>query len=701
MKAPLYGAVERDEPEHGSSTNPGTIFLSNESSPGHVLTWPLGLRFCAGIGLAVFIVTNLAGNTFFDRAEDNISFNVEAQQNTGVKYSRHQHTSNISNSGCSMTLDISNNYTHLQGKSGLQYPWLYEAGRELVEPYRQTTLSILSNDFESCAKIKEFEFVIEGEGFPTYNTTTSNSFVKYMFDAPNRRYNLSVSGRSHRGIEEVQISVEVICKYVRRELRTLTAIDRKKFFETARLLWVTSKHYGKVHYGDNFKPIRHFIEEHTQLAGTMECDHMHDGLGFMTNHLGLSAEFELALQSVDPVVSLPYWDYTIEAQWAIDNHDSNFSWITQAEIFDPDWFGRSSKSQRIVTEGRWAYTNVEVANNKTVVYNGYGLIRAPWNANGSPYVSRSTNEMCGRAPMAWVTCTSHYNLLTHYNSWYSFAWQLPYIPHGPVHAFIGGSFGCSDVFDWAETEVGLSSELSFDLRTQMYSFLKNLYRGSDNLVDSQYTTNGSLISCPTYCGSDVDQMSCACTCTQNKTDPDWYFGYSEYICEISPAFCTDLSRDQQSLVVEKMCEAGWALTGDSLEAGSPADISFWPMHPTIERLWQYKKLGASGGFINEDWISHCETSECPSLWKNCSGHGVNDVLKWKNLFDNDDYFYTNMDLYTLADPHNRDGLPYIFDNFKWDHCTDYDFTSLLTTTSQDDDASSTTTTTTTDMDPAP
>jgi hypothetical protein len=50
--------------------------------------------------------------------------------------------------------------------------------------------------------------------------------------------------------------------------------------------------------------------------------------------------------------------------------------------------------------------------------------------------------------------------------------------------------------------------------------------------------------------------------------------------------------------IKLMCEAG-TMEGDQLEAGSPFDISFWPIHPTIERLWHFKKL--KGFFSDESW----------------------------------------------------------------------------------------------------
>ena len=37
-------------------------------------------------------------------------------------------------------------------------------------------------------------------------------------------------------------------------------------------------------------------------AGNSDCDHMHDGLGFLTNHGAQTVQFEQALQSINPRV---------------------------------------------------------------------------------------------------------------------------------------------------------------------------------------------------------------------------------------------------------------------------------------------------------------------------------------------------------------------------------------------------------------
>lgn len=40
----------------------------------------------------------------------------------------------------------------------------------------------------------------------------------------------------------------------------------------------------------------------------------HRRLGIMTHHVGFTLLFEQALQVIDPSVSIPYWEYTIECE---------------------------------------------------------------------------------------------------------------------------------------------------------------------------------------------------------------------------------------------------------------------------------------------------------------------------------------------------------------------------------------------------
>ncbi|CBJ34261.1 hypothetical protein Esi_1792_0001 [Ectocarpus siliculosus] len=55
---------------------------------------------------------------------------------------------------------------------------------------------------------------------------------------------------------------------------------------------------------------------HLDGAGVSDCDHWHDDAGIMTHHVGYTMLFEQALQVVDPSVTIPYWEYTIECTFS-------------------------------------------------------------------------------------------------------------------------------------------------------------------------------------------------------------------------------------------------------------------------------------------------------------------------------------------------------------------------------------------------
>ena len=72
------------------------------------------------------------------------------------------------------------------------------------------------------------------------------------------------------------------------------------------------------------------------VGGTKDCDHWHQGAGFVTSHMALTLMFEQAVQSVNPAVSMPYWDFTLESTFfgASDFRTSG--------VFADDWFGEAS-----------------------------------------------------------------------------------------------------------------------------------------------------------------------------------------------------------------------------------------------------------------------------------------------------------------------------------------------------------------------
>ena len=75
--------------------------------------------------------------------------------------------------------------------------------------------------------------------------------------------------------------------------------------------------------------LRHVVA----AGGARDCDHWHDGAGFVTSHIAVSLMFEQSLQSVNPSISLPYWDFTVEGML--------YDWTNfrNSGVFADDWFG--------------------------------------------------------------------------------------------------------------------------------------------------------------------------------------------------------------------------------------------------------------------------------------------------------------------------------------------------------------------------
>lgn len=97
------------------------------------------------------------------------------------------------------------------------------------------------------------------------------------------------------------------------------------FFDAMSTVWHTETVDGQALYGKAFYNIDYFNKYHLSQASSFSCDHMHDGLGFMTQHVALTVKFERALQAVDPSVAMHYWDFTIDGEDIFLNKDGNFS----------------------------------------------------------------------------------------------------------------------------------------------------------------------------------------------------------------------------------------------------------------------------------------------------------------------------------------------------------------------------------------
>ena len=304
-------------------------------------------------------------------------------------------------------------YTRRDGPTASGYPFLKDA--TLVEPHRETTLSALLPDADVAACERsgcQFAWTITSSRTGEVQTASSlDAGVgthTTTFTTPGR-YTVEVVATHTDGSGPAAVArSNLVCKYVRRELRSLLPKDREAYFAAAKVLWQTSTEEGQGLYGGRFKGIEYFAREHNTLAGQRECDHMHDGLGFLTQHAAMTMEYEQAVQAIDPSTSVPYWDYTIEAGYVTSGGGDMSAWFA-SEVFDDDWFGEASPEGYVVKRGRWAHTPVSRPSGEfaaSSVTNAYGYLRAPWNQNKIPFVTRH-NTSYGYTLDSPPSCADH------------------------------------------------------------------------------------------------------------------------------------------------------------------------------------------------------------------------------------------------------------------------------------------------------
>ncbi|CAN0141328.1 unnamed protein product, partial [Discosporangium mesarthrocarpum] len=300
----------------------------------------------------------------------------------------------------------------------------------VVEPYKETTLVVLG-----AVDGVTYQWSVGGSDY--VGLTPTMEFITINERTTVELRELDPSGNVLR-----KANGQLITKYVRRELRSLDKEDLTAFLDAMETLYRVPA--NPLKYGDEYRDAFDFVALHNELAGGRECDHAHDGLGFLTIHTALSMQFEQSLQTVDPSVSLPFWDYTIEA--ARVRAAGDITAFYSSEVFDPDLLGGfpdlDEGEEYVLKEGRWAYLPMSPKSwpgDAASVTNGYGLMRSPWNQNPSPFLSRSS-KMYGAEFDKVPSCDMHFDQMQ-LKDWASFGQKIQYKPHGSMHTVLAGGWG--------------------------------------------------------------------------------------------------------------------------------------------------------------------------------------------------------------------------------------------------------------------
>ena len=567
-----------------------------------------------------------------------------------------------------------NKYSAAHGHAGADYPWL-ETGK-LVEPHVATTLTFegVTAAYDASRTSWRVDARATTSGAGVVSAAASPVSATALFTAVGTYDVTSVLALTTGG--ELALGDTVTCRYVRREIRTLDQADRTAFFAAVEVLVKTRDGPGRATYGDEWRGMDHYVALHLANAvPNMREDHFHDGMGFVSQHVAITADFELGLQVVNPAVSVPYWDYTLD--WTLANgtdaaHPERALW--DLELWSDAFFGNASGSAlHTVETGRWAFTKVASVGDVvdanypgTWAKNPYGVLRAPWNLNPSPYVTRY-HKQCGHRIEAsnWPTCETHRALVYDTETLADFVPYAAYTAHAGVHLMIGGSAGCES---WAELEglVGADNVKSFYFQSSF--LLRNVYRFG-------------LCAPPESCAFDAaDNCTLECRgCDDPAAMSPWQLSQYEQ-------WFPDVERDpfmREAVVRKLVCGASWRV-GDHVEASSPADISFWPAHPTIERLLQYKFLAAPFADLSWNatgnaygWNDLCKWGADFDQAVDCAGHRADDLTAFfvKTQKGNGTYAKARLSNEEILNRETQAGtekLSYVYDNFNWAHCDNFD-----------------------------
>lgn len=514
----------------------------------------------------------------------------------------------------------------------------------------------------------------------------STEYTTVNFDcSPYDKFTISVYELNALGSLVDSADINGVCMYVRRDIESLTEADLDSTMNAMYKLWEVSEEDGQALYGDEFHSAKYFTEAHHFNAGGPISDHIHEGLGFVTQHIKLSNMFEKSMQSVDPSVTLPYWEFTRESTANKTVYDSimftESTFGTLREPKDSFWgftYKNDDLSDGSIKNGRWKKTKTDKNTKYSDIVNGYGLLRSPWNMNPSPYVTRFASS-----ESTLPTCSDYYTLFKSADVT-SFLDFVQKGPHAPLHAAVGNTFGCDAMDSLLESGV-LASESAQVKLCRMWSFyMKDLYRA--NYIEPQTDCNNDDFktapndqSCSYVCNADQDDTFI--DALKDKMDGKDYF---------TSSFGSD---DDWNTIKEFVCtgDAKKIVVGAHSDSSSPSDPSFWPVHPTQERLLHTFMLASGqGGWkwptdAQADYV--CGTTKCiveaygddKDYYEECCyGH-----YEYDQLID-----YTTGDATAQVGPTNHDTLvstnpllssydmPYVYDNFEWSHCSSMKGTTL-------------------------
>jgi hypothetical protein len=484
-------------------------------------------------------------------------------------------------------------------------------------------------------------------------------------------------------------------KYVRRELLSLTDADREEFLDAFHTLWTVTTRTGINRYGKNYKSAQYFAQIHNDGVANSICDEFHAGTGFLNNHVYLGMYLEQSLRLVNPRVSLHYLDYskyfgsTEFTTGHIGNTMDGGGWT---ELLSSKWFGKNDPLSGQILDGRWAATVMPLVDARFLqeqaippqatffpaeqqswlqktgphIMSPYGLLRAPWNYNPSPFLARYNNlnristaalPELALKPFLGSTCEdlrTFFQLFTVGQPLQLYLESTEDSVHGYVHSTFGGSGG-----DWAaaidqrlKDEMGFTDTYLFYVAEAAHKFTKTYLSGIDlsfhqNPLNCTVPAAGESATTPTAWPGQAGAPACQCN--------DYYFTSEANLNQLIQLYFGHFIADDPFILAKdfatktkimRLVCSRMSYEGDMAGSGAAMDPLFWVVHGAVERVFQRVMLE---GVLSDTSFTNSKRGGT------CSGHLANGVKKWLTGFYFEDTTVdaaalTNAELADILDP---------------------------------------------------
>ena len=195
---------------------------------------------------------------------------------------------------------------------------------------------------------------------------------------------------------------------IRKNQATLTTAERASFVTAIKALKANGVY-------------DEFVEQHRAAFLAGPNDPAHGGPAFLPWHREYLRRFERALQEIDPNVSLPYWDWTVDR-------------TPTASLWGPDFMGgNGTGADQRVMDGPFAFATGEWTLNVRDPGDTASFLSRAFGAMGSLPIQQAVNAAKGVVPYD----AAPWNANSGMNN--SFRNRLEGVIHNPGHMWVGGS----------------------------------------------------------------------------------------------------------------------------------------------------------------------------------------------------------------------------------------------------------------------